>query len=412
MRYLTIFLIILFCFSAACKGANMSKFSKTKRIVLSEPNLAGPLTLEEALSKRRSIRRFSGRPLDLDQIGQLAWAGQGITEKTKGFRTSPSAGAIYPITLYFATAEGLFEYLPADHSLEKISATDIRSGLSAAALGQSAVAGAACDIIIAGSERKLAAKYRSRAQRYMLLEAGHIAQNILLQAASLDLGSVPIGAFDIKRVGSICRLPAKLEAIYIISVGYPYQSDKKEREAEKMIETNSPQAVLIIASKDFRDEELFDTQAELEKAGIETVIASSKIGSVTGMLGRKARAEILLSNLKADDYDAVIFIGGIGAKEYFHNDQAMSLARDAAGKRKIVGAICIAPAILANAGLLDGINATCFSSEKATLKKAGAEYTASDVECDGLFITADGPGSAREFGKTIAATITEQTKKQ
>jgi len=191
-------------------------------VQLSEPNLTGPMSLEQTLAKRRSIRSYSSRPLDLTQLSQLAWAAQGITEKTRGYRTAPSAGAIYPIKLYFATQDGLFVYQPAGHSLEKISDRDLRSTLASAAMGQPWVAQAACDIIIAGSAKKLAARYADRAERYMLLEAGHIAQNIHLQAVSLGLASVPIGAFDISQVRDICGLPATLEPIYIICVGYQF----------------------------------------------------------------------------------------------------------------------------------------------------------------------------------------------
>lgn len=383
-------------------------------VQLSEPKLTGPMSLEQTLAKRRSVRSYSSRSLDLAQLSQLAWAAQGITEKQKGFRTAPSAGAIYPIKLYLATPDGLFGYQPVGHSLEKVSIRDLRSRLSSAAMGQPWVAQAACDIIIAGSAQKLAARYAGRAERYMLLEAGHIAQNIHLQAVSLGLVSVPIGAFNISQVRDICNLPMVLEPIYIICVGYPatYTAPEKLPAPDKPVlsevEGKVKKAVLIVASSNFRDEELFETKRALEGAQVQTVIASTKTGTITGILGGQALADILLDSVVVDDYDAVVFIGGPGASRYFDDPAALNIARKAAEKSKLLAAICIAPTTLANAGVLDGVKATSFSSERRKLERAGAIYTGAPVERDGLIITADGPRSAARFGKTIVDALAEK----
>ncbi len=212
MKRFVILALILGGFAALCLGQRRPRVSPVKVIQLSEPKSTGSVSFEEAVSKRRSVRQFTGQRLKLSQIGQLAWAGQGITEPARGLRTAPSAGAIYPITLYFATQDGLFVYNAGEHSLEKTSNLDVR--------GRLAATNAPCNILIAGSERKLAAKFRGEANKYMLLEAGHIAQNIHLQAVSLKLGSVSVGAFDINQVHNICSMPRALEPIYIIPVGY------------------------------------------------------------------------------------------------------------------------------------------------------------------------------------------------
>ena len=408
-------MIILVGLLAVCLGQHkrgaQSQVSPLKIVQLSEPRLKGPVSFEQALARRRSVRKFTRQQLDFVQIGKLAWAGQGITEKQRGFRTAPSAGAIYPMKLYFATQQGLFVYNPYEHNLEAILNQDVRGILAAAALGQRAVAGAACDIIIAGSERKLAYKYGNKARRYMLLEAGHIAQNIQLQAVSLELASVTIGAFGIMDVARVCQLPADLEPLYIICVGYPMgrmtiDTSKEEKEARKMDSTKAKRAVLIIASENFRDEELFKTKRELEKANVETVIASTRTGFLKGMLGNKAEAAILVNELSVDDYDAIIFIGGSGASQYFDSQVALNIARQAKDKQKVLAAICIAPTVLANAGVLDGVRATSFSSERGKLRKAGAKYTSAPVERDGLIITGNGPRAAGRFGKAIADALT------
>lgn len=410
MKRFTILVIILVGFAAVCLGQRKSGVSPLKIVQLSAPRLTGPVSLEQALAKRRNVRQFTSQSLNFTQIGQLAWAGQGITEPEKGFRTAPSAGAIYPIKLYFATREGFFVYHPDEHSLEETFNQDIRDKLAAAALKQEAVANAACDIIVAGSAKKLAAKYANKATRYMLMETGHIAQNIQLQAVSLGLGSVTVGAFNINQVRKVCRLPTNLEPIYIICVGYPAgrtvtEKGEEQMQTRKMDSTEAKRAVLIIASRNFRDEELLETKRELEMANVDTVIASTKTGVIKGMRGAKAEAAILVNDVVVEDYDAIIFVGGSGAKEYFDSRVALNIAREAENKGKVLAAICIAPAVLANAGVLDGVRATCFSTEKFKLKKAGAKYTGADVEQDGLIITADGPRAATQFGKTIADAL-------
>ncbi|MDH4241998.1 MAG: nitroreductase family protein, partial [Phycisphaerae bacterium] len=157
--------IILVGFAALCPGQRRSRVSPLKIIQLSEPSLKGSVSFEEALARRRSVRQFTDQQLKPAQIGQLAWAGQGITEPARGLRTAPSAGETYPIKLYFATQEGLFVYNPEEHSLEQTSNLDVR--------GRLAATNAPCNVLIAGSERELAVKFRGEANKYMLLEAGH-----------------------------------------------------------------------------------------------------------------------------------------------------------------------------------------------------------------------------------------------
>lgn len=398
-----------------CMGRYNSRAGKIKMIKLAKPRVKGQASFEEVLAKRRSVREFTSQSVDLIQIGQLAWAGQGITEPVRGFRTAPSAGAIYPMKLYFATQKGLFVYDPAEHSLEELSGVDIRNQLSVAALNQKPVAQASCDIIIAGSARKLAAKYRGKARRYMLLEAGHIAQNILLEVVSMELGAVPIGAFEIRKVSRVCQLPKDVEPLYIICVGYPAGKAEIKTGREKnnnfRAEGQMPKkAVLIIASRNFRDEELFETKVAIAQAGVETVVASTKTGFVTGMLGGKTEANILVSDIVVDDYDAIVFIGGSGAKEYFNDPVALNIARQAAAKGKVLAAICIAPSVLANAGVLEGVKATSFSSERVNLQQAGALFSGTAVEQDGLIITGSGPAASGLFAKTVANMLASRKR--
>jgi protease I len=171
--------------------------------------------------------------------------------------------------------------------------------------------------------------------------------------------------------------------------------------------SDNKKAVLIIASQIFRDEELFETQGALEATGVETIVASSQLGTCKGKLGAAAEATQLVSDVKADDFDAIVFVGGTGAMEYYDSPAALDLAKEAAEKGKIVAAICIAPRILANAGLLEGLKATCYESETEAIKKLGAYFQLNDVVRDGKFVTANGPHAATDFGKTIAQALAE-----
>lgn len=162
---------------------------------------------------------------------------------------------------------------------------------------------------------------------------------------------------------------------------------------------------MIIAPRNFRDEELFHTKEELEASGNSVTIASTTTDTATGMLGGTAKPDITINDVNVDDYDAVVFVGGTGSSIYFNDLKAHEIARTANGKGKLVCAICIAPSTLANAGLLRGKRATSYSSEESNLRSKGANYTGNPVEKDGNTITADGPSSAREFGRMIAKSL-------
>ncbi len=163
--------------------------------------------------------------------------------------------------------------------------------------------------------------------------------------------------------------------------------------------------LFVIAPENFRDEELFHPKEELEKAGAKTVIASLSRGEKTGMLGGKAVAELSVDEVNPKEFDAIVFVGGTGSSTYFQNPKAHELAKAFFSAGKPTAAICIAPSTLANAGLLNGKKATSYPSEKGNLEKRGAKFTAQGVTVDGKLITADGPKSAREFGRKIAQAL-------
>lgn len=162
-------------------------------------------------------------------------------------------------------------------------------------------------------------------------------------------------------------------------------------------------ALFIIAPADFKDEEYFVPKRVLEENGIESATCSSS-SQAKSVGGKIVKPDILLSK-GTTDYDAIIFVGGAGARAYFNDKKAQQLAKGFNSQGKIVAAICIAPSILANAGILEGKRATSFPSEQDNIKSKGAVYTDEDVTVDGNIVTANGPRAAEEFGKKIVEML-------
>ena len=399
MKRLAILAIILACFATLGLGQRRGRTLSQKIIQLTDPNLTGTLSFEEALVRRRSVREFSTQPLKRSQIGQLAWAGQGVTDAQRGLRTAPSAESLYPMELFIATNEGLFTYRPTEHSLQQTIEQDIRSELARATLTPEPIAAAACSIIIAGSPRKITSRVGDKARTFVAMEAGHIAQNIHLQAVCMGLGSVAIGGLGPTAVRKICRMSRELDPLYVICVGHPVGGETIEGEAT----SGAKRAALIITSMNFRDDELFTTKRMLDAAQIETVVASTKVGTLRGALGGMSDVRVLVDQLRVDDYDAIIFISG--PAEYVGNPVAMDIVRETVRKGKVLGAIGVAPTVLASAGVLTGVQATAYLSERDSLLQAGAIYTGFPVAKERLIITATGPTAAIEFGRLIAQTL-------
>lgn len=164
--------------------------------------------------------------------------------------------------------------------------------------------------------------------------------------------------------------------------------------------------LMIIASQQFRDEELAEPRAVLEAAGVVVTIACSSLGVAVGMLGKVRQApDKTLDSVDPNAYDGVIFVGGTGAKQYWDHPRAHRIAQEAVRLGKVVAAICIAPVILARAGLLKGRNVAVFPTVSAEIETAGGRVTGRDVEVDGRIITASGPKAATAFGKAVLKAL-------
>ena len=200
------------------KEKKMNSLPNQDVIQLPAPVFKGKISLEETIKNRQSIRDFSAVPLTLKELSQLFWAVQGIT-RDWGARTAPSAGALFPLDVYVVLQEGVFQYSSGNHSLTRHGGRDIRPQLAYAALGQESIRKAPAVFVIAAVYERTAKKYGNRAERYVKIEAGHAAQNMLLQATALNLGAVPIGAFHDEKVKQVMNLPENHEPLYLIPVG-------------------------------------------------------------------------------------------------------------------------------------------------------------------------------------------------
>lgn len=189
---------------------------------LPSPDRIGRAPLEALLQARLSVRSFTGNPLDRATLGQLLWAAGGTTRSDRfAHRTTPSAGALYPLDLYVVMGEGLARYDPAGHALVWLRNGDARADLCEAALGQTWVARAPVVIVIAAEPQRTKVKYGERGDRYVVMESGCACQNLLLQAEALGLGGVPVGAFDDGRAAGVLGLAPSEQVLLIVPIGHP-----------------------------------------------------------------------------------------------------------------------------------------------------------------------------------------------
>jgi SagB-type dehydrogenase family enzyme len=198
-------------------------------VYLPEPSPKGGLPLEEAITRRRSVRDFSAEPLTQAQLSQVLWAAQGITDKGRALRAVPSAGATYPLEVYVVCAgdgvagmgAGVYRYNVARHSLTLHREGDFRSDLARAALNQEFVSEAPFTVVICASFPRTTRGYGRRGERYVLIEVGHSGQNVYLEASALGLATVAVGAFDDRAVREALGLPEGCEPLYLMPLGKP-----------------------------------------------------------------------------------------------------------------------------------------------------------------------------------------------
>ena len=200
----------------------------TDAINLPEPSTSGEMSVPQAIKDSASRRSYRNEGLSLDQLGQILWSAQGATRPEEGKRAAPSAGATYPMELFVAVGHrgvegleaGIYRYDSESHSIEKTHGGDLRSQISSAALGQEFLSQAPISLLLAANYNRTTQHYGERGKRYVHMEVGHIGQNVYLQAEGMGLATVAVGAFRDDTVANIFGLPAPLEPLYLMPVGY------------------------------------------------------------------------------------------------------------------------------------------------------------------------------------------------
>lgn len=196
---------------------------------LPQARVDGDVSLESAIAQRRSIRAYTGAAMPVQHLAQLFWAMQGITSEGQGLRTTPSAGATYPLETLAVVGNveeldaGVYRYHPQQHAISKIADGDQRAAVSAAALNQNWMDQAAVIFIVTAVPERTTAQYGERGEAFVKLEAGHAAQNLHLQAQALGYGSTPVGAFDDNDLMKAAGLSGEENPLYLLPVGEPEQ---------------------------------------------------------------------------------------------------------------------------------------------------------------------------------------------
>lgn len=195
------------------------------KVKLPEPEASGMSRIEELIAKRRSIRIYKDKKLSETVISRLLWAAQGISSEG-GLRTSPSAGALYPLEIHVVIGvggelePGVYRYIPESHNLSREISGDVREKLSKAALFQTMIRNAPVSLVISAIYARITGKYGNRGFRYAHMEAGHAAQNVCLLGVELGIGTCTIGAFEDEEVKKVLKLPVNEEPLYILPMGY------------------------------------------------------------------------------------------------------------------------------------------------------------------------------------------------
>lgn len=223
---LTTALVILTITPIILTGAARLQEATSSEMIIKLPEVEydSDFSIEKSLLKRRSIRRYKDEPLKISGVSQLLWAAQGITNN-RGLRTAPSAGALYPLEVYVIVGNvhelqpGIYKYKPQEHEIHMLMEGDKRKDICNASLGQSCVEDGAIVIIFSAVYERTTRKYQERGIRYVYMEVGHAAQNVYLQAESLNLGTVVVGAFYDDEIKRIMNMPDEENPLYIMPVG-------------------------------------------------------------------------------------------------------------------------------------------------------------------------------------------------
>jgi len=224
------FMFMLLISALAIVVLFFGQISMAGEIALPSPAYKGTVSVEEALKARRTHRSFQPRPLTLKQFSQILWGAYGVTAQKYGsfLKTAPSAGALYPLDIYGVVgqggvetlAPGIYHFRPENHALELVKQGDLRAEVARQALQQMWMAKAPLILVITGDYNRSNIKYGPRGVTYTHIEAGHVGQNIFLQAEAIGLKAGIVGAFNNQQIIRVMGFPTSQDPLLIMPVGY------------------------------------------------------------------------------------------------------------------------------------------------------------------------------------------------
>ncbi len=378
--------------------------SKFKVVQLPEPSTSSAVGVEQALLGLGKLQPPGNQRLDLPKVSQLAWAIQRVM-LTSG--VGPAGPAAVPpevaaMKAYFVLPDGVFLYNPLDHTLQQIEEQDQREALATALLNQAGAPTGGCQIILTASAQEFNQVYGTRGRIAMLLKAGQMSRNVQLEAIAQGLTFISVDAVDPAAIRRVTRVQRNLDPLYVVFLGYPAgQAPSATADQARAGMT----ALFVVPPQGYQEEEFLATKRALEQAGVQVIVGSTRMGTLTGMLNGLIRTDLLLNQANLDNFNAVVLIGGLGAIDYLNNPTVLKLVREAVTRRKVLAASGTAPSILASAGALKGARATAYFSEQSRVTLGGAMYTGNAVEKDGLTITSTGPLAVPVFAEAILEAL-------
>jgi len=396
------------CWGQASRTRTSGRFSRSKPlkvIQLPAAKTSSIESVEAVLARQQNLEAPTNIRLTFSEIGQLMWAVQGVTVSRVPGMAIPDA--MMPMKIYVALPDGLYLYLPNTHALQQLRNTDVRPALARAVLTQQNIPFGGCQIIVTGSTAAFTSQYGKVGRNVMMLMGGQMVQSLQLQALSLDLTYIGVNTVNALELRRVCRLDRTLSPLYFGMFGYA-ATRVAEPVAEETTVTTDKKVLIVTPQREFEDQELFQTKLALDSVAVDSRVASLKKGAIVGRLGTTDQADLGLADVKVEDYDAFIFIGGPGALSYATHARVQELIRKVVAERKILAASGVAPTVLASAGVLKGARVTAFANQGQTIALAGATYTGTAVEKDGLVVTSSGAQVAPQFVRVILGLLADQ----
>ncbi len=366
-------------------------------VPLPAPTTEGSVDINAALDGILSRPAPSDQPLTLEEVGQLAWAAQGRPAPAE-----PNAPADERalLKIHFALPDGLYLYIPSNHSLRQTRNIDIRASLVAGLLKQRNGPVGGCQIIISGTSKDFTAPYGDRARDALFLLAGRVVQRIQLEAIASNLTFVGIHNANAATVTKICGLGKGIEPLYILLVGPPAGVLPR------------PKIVVIVVPDGFQDDEYFGTRRLLEMNSVQVLVAGARAGPIRSRNGATAVADLSVDRLPFR-IDALVFVGGADLQGLLNSlplaGQLQSLARSG---RTIIAASGNAPALVVSVhrGVIAAkyIRVTSTPEIAPLLLLNGAQYTGRAVERSEWLITSVGPQAVPLFVQAILEAMAGQ----